>query len=160
MNRLPIVILRICVAAISLSAATVACKYPPEASFELANESRLPTWFNLPPEVGRANVSVTMKYYVRPTGRCATFTLYDRKDHILGEINGTLRGSTPISVEGLTDRDSGYPSFEVITAQGVSQLIEHKRMEPKFYVVDNPTLLKTLIDGPLNGNSLPSPSSK
>jgi hypothetical protein len=102
-----------------------------------------------------------MKYYVTPTGRIATFILHDRKNHILGKVTGTLKGSAPISVKGSSETGStGYPSFEVITAQGVAQLIEHKKMEPMFYMVDDPALLRALIDGPLNESPLPSPGPK
>ncbi len=44
----------------------VGCEYFPESTFELASESRLPKWIVLPPELTRADVSVTMSYYVKP----------------------------------------------------------------------------------------------
>lgn len=51
-----------------LGSTMIGCKYFPESAFELVNESRLPKWFNLPPGLARSDVSVTMKYYVKPWG--------------------------------------------------------------------------------------------
>ena len=38
----------------------------PEANFDLAPDSRLPKWFKLPPGLSRADVTVTMDYYIPP----------------------------------------------------------------------------------------------
>ena len=160
-NRLPRAFLHICVAATLFSLTVVGCNYPPEASFQLADDSKLPIWFSLSPGLGRADVSVTMSYYIKPNGRTAVFKLHDKQNHTLGKVTGTLMGSAPVSVKGSSQKgDAGYPSFEVITAQGVAQLIEHKKMEPKFYVVDDPALLRALIDQPLNRSTPPSSSPK
>lgn len=51
------------------------CEYFPEATFELASESRLPKWVTLPPGLARANVSLTMNYYIVPW---AQFILRDK----------------------------------------------------------------------------------
>lgn len=137
--------LRCLVAVTLLCSAIVGCRYFPESTFQLANDSRLPRWFTLSPGLSRADVSVTMNYYIKPTGRSATFVLHDKENHILGEVTGTLRGSTPVSVKGSSQSGTtDYPSFEVITAQGVSEVIEHKKMEPKFYITDDPAVLREL----------------
>jgi len=39
---------------------------------------------------------------------------------------------------------SGYPSYEVITLNGITDIIEHRRMEPIFYVTDDPAVWKEL----------------
>jgi hypothetical protein len=54
----------------------------PESTFELANESRLPKWITLPPGLTRADVSITMSYYILPWGRNARFILKDTKGQI------------------------------------------------------------------------------
>ena len=53
------------------------CGFFPESTFELAPESRLPKWS--PPGLTREEVTVTMCYYVKSSGRTATFTLSGSK---------------------------------------------------------------------------------
>jgi hypothetical protein len=156
-NRILKLILPSLVTVMLLSAVVAGCDSLPESSFELANDSRLPIWFNLPQGLSRADVSVTMDYYIKPTGRSATFVLHDKENHILGKVTGTLSGSTPISVKASSQSGTtGYPSFEVITAEGVSEVIEHKQMEPKFYITDDPAVLRALGQS-RRVNPIPSP---
>jgi hypothetical protein len=139
-------ILLACVALTILSSATIGCEYFPESTFELANESRLPKWFSLPAGLTRPDVLVTMNYYVTPSDRVATFTLHDTKKHVIAKMYGKLKGSKPLGLNGLPQGpDSGYPSFEVITANGITEIIEHKKMEPIFYITDDPAVWKTLM---------------
>jgi hypothetical protein len=139
-------ILLVCVALIILSSATIGCEHFPESTFELANESRLPKWFSLPAGLARPDVSVTMNYYVTPGGRVATFLLHDTKRHTLAKIYGRLKGAKPLGSNGFpVGPDNAYPSFEVITANGITEIIEHKKMEPIFYITDDPALWKTLM---------------
>jgi hypothetical protein len=155
-NRILKIILPSLIAIVLLTVA--GCDSLPESSFELANESRLPIWFHLPQGLSRADVSVTMNYYIKPTGSSATFVLHDKDNHILGKVTGTLRGSTSVSAQGTPQSGTpGYPSFEVITAEGVSEVIEHKQMEPKFYITDDPAVLRAVTDQPGRENPAPSP---
>ena len=56
--------------ALTISVCAIAVfEYLPESTFQLANESRLPKWITLPPGLTRADVSITMCYYVKPWGR-------------------------------------------------------------------------------------------
>lgn len=32
---------------------------------------------------------------------------------------------------------SGYPAYEAITVDGITEIIEHRKMEPVFYVTDD-----------------------
>lgn len=114
------------------------CAYFPEATFELASESRLPRWFALPPGLSRSDVTVTMSYYVKPAGRTSTFKLLDAKKHELAEVSGTQEGLEPRHLK--TPRPGyphGYPVYEVVTVGGKIEIIEHRRMEPIFYLIDN-----------------------
>ena len=38
----------------------------------------------------------------------------------------------------------GYPAYEVITVNGITDIIEHRKMEPIFYVTDDPAVWKEL----------------
>jgi hypothetical protein len=120
-----------------LSSAMVGCEYFPESTFKLANESRLPRWFSLPPGHSRSDVSITLNYYSNLWGKDATFILYDGKGHVLGRIDGKEKNSEPLH---LKSSPTGYPLFEVITANGITEIIEHKRMEPIFYITDDPSV--------------------
>ena len=126
----------------------VGCEYFPESTFELARESRVPKWFTLPPELTRADVSITMSYYTKPWGRSAKFTLRDKQKKILAEVYGKEKGSEPLHLKNPPKGfDIGYPTYEIITANGITEIIEHRKMEPKFYVTDNPAVWTELTGG-------------
>ncbi len=121
------------------------CEFFPESTFDLAPESRLPKWFLLPPGLKREEVTVTMSYYVKPSGRTATFTLSSSKNKKVAEVHGTQKGLQPIELKKPpSGYPPGYPSYEIITVMGVTEVIEHRRMEPIFYVTDNPAVLAEL----------------
>lgn len=135
MYRLFIVVL----AAASLT--LFGCEYFPESTFELARESRLPKWFSLPPELSRSDVTVTMNYYVRSSGRTSTFILHDTKKQKLAEVNGTQKGLEPLKLKNPRPGfPPGYPSYEIITVNGITEIIEHRQMEPIFYITDDPAV--------------------
>jgi hypothetical protein len=95
--------------------------------------------------MSRRDLTVTMSYYIKPTGRTATFELYDLKKHRLAKVNGTQRGSEPLQLQApRRGSPPGYPSYEVITVDGIVDIIEHRRMEPVFYVTDNPDVWREL----------------
>lgn len=132
------------------------CEYFPEASFELAPESRLPKWFTLPPGLSRSDVTVKMDYYVKSSGRTATFVLLDAKRQGLAEAKGTLRGLEPFKLkDGRPGSPPGYPSYEIVTVNGMTEIVEHRQMEPIFYITDDPAVLAEL-----RVLSPPAPSSR
>jgi hypothetical protein len=102
-----------------------------DSSFGLSPESPIPIWFKLPGDKNRKDVTVSMDYWSGPFGRTATFTLRDDAGRELDRVTGTKFGSHPIRSNpgGAT-----YPSYELITSEGVLEVIEHRRMEPIFYV--------------------------
>ena len=134
------------VAAIVLCTTMVGCKYFPEATFQLAKDSRVPRWFKLPPGLSRRDVSVTMSYYIDPQGREATFVLSDQRQHILAKVNGKLQSAEPLHLNSSPQSvATDYPSFEVVTANGVTEIIEHKKMEPTFYITDDPAIRRKVV---------------
>ncbi len=122
------------------------CDFFPESMFELAPESRLPRWFVLPSRLARSDVSVTMKYYIKSTGRDATFTLKDlKKNKTLVAVNGTSKGDEPLLLKNpRAGFPPGYPAYEIITVNGITEIIEHRRMEPIFYITDDPAVVSEL----------------
>ena len=124
--------------------AIIGCQYFPESTFELASESKLPKFVTLPPGLTRADVSLEMSYYVKPWGTSATFILrYGGR--ILAKVNGKEKSGGPFHLthppQGFPD---GYPMYEVITVNGTTDIIEHRRMEPVFYVTDDPAVWNEL----------------
>lgn len=133
MKRLGMILMLICASLLSFG-----CKYFPEASFKLADESRLPIWIKLPQGLSRSDVTVIMNYYVKPSGRTSTFILLDSKKHKVAEISGTLKGLEPIRLKNPKPGfPSGYPQYEIVTVNGVSEVIEHRQPEPVFYITDD-----------------------
>ncbi len=103
-----------------------------ESSFTLANDSRLPTWVKLPPMVQREDVSLTLNYYSTPFGPNAKFVLKNKQGAILQSLSGNDK---PIG-----NNLSGYPRYVKVVVRGVPEIIEHRAMEPIFYISDNPVI--------------------
>jgi hypothetical protein len=123
----------------------VGCEYFPESTFELASESRLPKWITLPPGLTRDDVSVTMSYYIKPWGRSATFILQDKKGRTLTKVDGKDKGLEPMQLKNPPQGfPPGYPAYEVITVNGITDIVEHRKMEPIFYITDNPAIWNEL----------------
>ena len=121
----------------------------PESTFELASESRLPKWITLPPGLTRADVSITMSYYSKPWGGSATFTLQDRKGQIRTKVDGKVKGLEPFRLKHPPQGfPPGYPAYEIVTVNGVTEIIEHRKPEPLFYITDDPAVWKELGVGP------------
>src|SRR5260370_9034138 len=131
--------------ALAIAGSAIGCEWFPESTFELASESRLPKWITLPPGLTRTDVSITMSYYSLPWGNDATFILQDAKGKIRTKVNGKTRGLGPNQLKHPPPGfPAGYPSYEVITVNGITEIIEHRKMEPIFYITDDPTVWKQL----------------
>jgi len=121
-----------------------------ESSFELALESRLPIWFTLPPGVKRSDVAVTSDYWGGFSSR-RTATLTMRKRGLLGSIVAMdsivaeMVGHEPQTIppHGPTG-PVPYPRYEVLAGRGLIDVFKHKKMEPIFYVNDDPEVRKQL----------------
>ena len=131
--------------ALTITGSAVGCEWFPESTFELARESRLPNWITLPPGRTRADVSITMSYYSMPWGRSATFILQDAKGKIRTKVHGKTRGLGPNHLKQPPPGfPPGYPAYEVITVNGITEIIEHRKQEPIFYITDDPAVWKEL----------------
>jgi hypothetical protein len=132
----------LCLASMLLAFCTLACA---ESIFDLAPSSRLPKWFALPDGMSRDDVRVTMTYYVMPSQRTATFEMFKKHDGRLSKVTGTLSGSEPLTlVPHVMGEPTPYPAYEVITVNGVVDIVEHRQMEPGdpalFYMTDDPNI--------------------
>lgn len=122
------------------------CARVPESCFDLSPTSRLPAWTRLPSGVGRDQVAVTMCYYIGSEGGTATFALKNRSTGAeIGNVTGKVRDLHPLTTKNSED---GYPSYEVIAVGDATDVVEHRRREPIFYVVDDPSIRHELgVDG-------------
>lgn len=131
--------------ALTILSSAIGCEWFPESTFELASESRLPKWITLPPGLTRTDVSITMSYYSKPWGGSAIFILRDKKGQTLTKVKGKTRGLGPNQLKHPPSGfPPGYPSYEVITVNGITEIIEHRTMEPIFYITDDPAVWKEL----------------
>ena len=113
-----------------------------ESNFDLAKESRLPKWFSVPQGMARDDLRVTVAYYIVPTEK-AVFTLFDKDGNKITVKTGKRYGGYlyPKKLKNPPPGfPEGYPSYEIIVADGVIDIIEHRKMEPIFYMTDNPAV--------------------
>jgi hypothetical protein len=120
-----------------------ACSDSIEATFKLAPASKLPAWFAVPLGMARDELSVTLDVY---TQAHATARLMDRKGHVLAKFSGPATEPMTNSGSAWGVAQVTYPSYDVITMNGIAQVIEHRRQEPIFYVTDDATIANRLID--------------
>lgn len=105
-----------------------------ESSFSLASGSRLPKWVTLPHGVDRTDISITLRYYSLRFYD-AKVIMTDREGRTIWRADGKTKCHTSLT---------SYPNYEVVVVNGVTEVVEHKRMEPEFYVTDDPTLRRML----------------
>jgi hypothetical protein len=139
-NRVPRLGRYLLGAAVAILASTIiyqGLRMFPESAFQLANESRLPKWITLPPGLTRADVSITMSYFTWPG---AGFVLRDAKGKTLQKVDGYERCSNFQLRNPPPGFPPGYPRYTEIVVKGTTELIEHRKMEPIFYVTDDPAI--------------------
>jgi len=130
----------------SIAIALTACSLSPESSFKLAADSRLPKWLVLPSDARRMDVDVTLDYFVQPSGRTFKATLSNRRGQVLATVTGVLGGLSPTSLSANSSgQGSKYPMYEVALVNGVPDIIEHRAMEPVFYMTDQPAVWMALV---------------
>jgi len=86
-----------------------------------------------------------MSYYVWPWGSSAIFLVRDKEGRTLEKIHAKERDLGPAQLKNPPPGfPPGYPSYEVITVKGITEVIEHRKMEPVFYVTDDLAVWKEL----------------
>lgn len=117
-----------------------------ESSFDLAPESRLPRWFEVPEGTTRSELRVTMDYYSTFDGGESIFKLYKMNSFFaLKKVTGIPRFPYSNYLKNPpAGFPKGYPTYAVITVNGITDIIEHRKMEPIFYVTDDPNIWREL----------------
>jgi hypothetical protein len=118
-----------------------------ESSFTLSEESRIPYFLKVPEGTPRSDLNVTLDYYSTFSGGEAVFKLHYRKNFLaLDKVTVTLNKNDHLLELKNPPAGSpkGYPSYEIIRANGVVDIIEHRKMEPIFYTTDDPAIWQKL----------------
>jgi hypothetical protein len=131
----------------AVSAGTPWIGWCPESNFMLSPDSRFPKWFALPPGYDRKDLTVEIAYYAPPP-----FIKSNFKTVLLGPAPGYRQLDKkigivrlhPITEKQLNAGVDHYPSFHVVQVNGTDELIEHKKMEPIFYISDDPEMIRTM----------------
>ena len=80
-----------------------------------------------------------MNYYTRSAGGEAVFECSPGSGKITAPLKGALTlKSAPAGFP------PGYPAYEVITVNGITDIVEHRKMEPYFFMTDDPAVWKEL----------------
>lgn len=128
-----------------LSVVTIGLSGCLEASFDLAPESRLPKWLEVPEGVPRSDLRVTMDYYSTFSGGEFIFKYYDKNRFFkVKKIALTTDVQPSIRTVELKNPPAGfpkgYPAYNVVTVNGITDIIERRKMEPIFYMTDDPAV--------------------
>ena len=71
--------------------------------------------------------------------------MFDKQGHKIAKVTGKLKGTSPNQLKNPDPGyPTGYPSYEIITVDGVTDIIEHRKGEPIFYLTDDPNVWKEL----------------
>jgi len=102
-------------------------------------------WPHGPRTARREDFEVTVDYWSGPFGRTATVRVKSRRGWPLDSVVAEQRGNEPLTrgPHPATGRIP-YPMYEILTARGITEVIEHRRMEPVCYLVDDPEIKNKL----------------
>jgi len=120
-----------------------------ESTFQLSDESRLPKWFVVPEGKDRRDFTVRMELYSTFSGGQAVFKLYN-KNNFLYIQKYTVTSSEQPDMQSRQLKSppkgfpKGYPRYKVITINNITDIIELRKMEPLFYMTDDPQIWQEL----------------
>lgn len=127
-----------------------------ESSFQLSEESRLPRWFVISDGADKGDFSVQMELHSTFSGGAVVFKLYEKRNFFYTQ-KFTITSDEQPSMRSMQLKDTqegfpkGYPRYKVITINGLTDIVELRRMEPIFYMSDNPAVWNEIA-----GQSLPA----
>ena len=117
-----------------------------EASFELDSNTRPPKWFEMPTGMKRSDLRVTMEYHSTFSGGEYVFKFYNKNKFFkLKKISVTTNEQPTIRTKALKNSSGNYPAYNVITIKGITDIVERRKMEPIFYMTDDPKVWKELV---------------
>jgi hypothetical protein len=113
-----------------------------EAELQLAEESRIPKWFQLPDNYTRADVNVKIMWYSSCPGSCAKITLVGPppENRKLGEKKGRIYYHPKFQQYEWND----YPRYWIFRVDSISEVIGRKYPGDNLCVSDDPELTYAL----------------
>lgn len=116
------------------------------SEFVLSPESPLPKWF-MSSGVPRSEAAVTMDYWRGPLGGgTAVFTLRNASGKSIAKVVGHNHGNYPFTLEPYGETGPiPYPIYSIITAHGITEVIEHRKPEPVFRVATDPETRRKIL---------------
>lgn len=108
-----------------------------EARFALASESRFPIWFAAAETRGQVTLTYLTPNHSSPD---AVLEMKVGNGKTLS-VRGQACWHPIMRTRGSPDRSS-YPMYRYLLADGKVEVIEHRQMEPVFWISDNPRFLK------------------
>lgn len=116
-----------------------------EASFDLSPESRLPKWIEVESSLSRNDYNLTMDYYLGPRSAEAVFKLYDLNGKKKIQLKGDI-SRYPLKLKNPPlGYPKNYPMYQVITINGVTDIVEHRKMESNFHMTDDQAVWEELV---------------
>ena len=118
-----------------------------ESEFKLASNSPLPAWYpQLPEGYSRKDVTIRMQYYT------PFFDVDDTVFIVESSWWNTLYKETGTSKHhpkywAWANKDwpaRAHPGYVNVTIGGVTEVIEHKKMEPIFYISNETAVIETM----------------
>jgi hypothetical protein len=86
-----------------------------------------------------------MSLYDSLWGSDVKFILQDKKGRMLTKVYGTMKGRGTLYLKNPPQGfPPGSPAYEVITVNGITDIVEHRKPEPIFYMTDDPAVWKEL----------------
>ena len=127
-----------------------------ESEFHLAKESRLPVWFDIPEGAERNDLDVVLTYYTTGPAKL--------------NFRDVRNGKTLKTIKAINKHHSEYwdwaqkdwpkrshPGYVVLSAEGTTEIIEHRKMEPIFFVSNESAVQNTINSGNTHNNA-PKPT--
>jgi hypothetical protein len=105
-----------------------------EAQFKLSPDSRLPAWFSIPEGRSRDEFVVELTLYSVGANKMVVF------DKDMQFVRGLIVEDRPLN----DDFNGTYPYYVASAVGEISEIIEHKEMEPVFYISDDPYMRRKL----------------
>ena len=116
-----------------------------ESEFHLAKDSRLPIWFEIPDGMQREDLDVVLTYYSTGTADLTLMDVRNGKSKSLKKIKGKSAHHPEYWTWAQKDWPKrSHPSYVVITVNGVKEIIEHRKMEPIFYISNESAVINTI----------------
>ncbi len=113
-----------------------------ESEFQLPPQSRLPMWFAIPQSYSRNDLNVTITFYTHPLFenkvRMIVYGPAPERRKLMEKI-GVSRWH-PITEQQFKQQQGYgvYPSYLIITVDGIEEIFEHRSKGNILYITDDP----------------------